>query len=569
MESSTKLKTAKEEPQKDHDKLAGDELAIHDNLLHTIINSVKEAMIASDEAGLVTLFNPAAEEIFGYSREDMIGKTLDRLIPQEYRDAYSGHIRSFFATGKPDAAIGNILEIPGVRSNGEIFPMELSFSTGMANDKQFVVAVMRDTTERKHTEEYLTDLNTQLEASIERANLLAGEAIIANMAKSEFLANMSHEIRTPMNAILGFSEILAEENLAGEQKTYIDIIVQSGLNLLDIINDILDFSRIEAGKLKFEPMACDLTEMLDSLRALLAPTAKKKGLEFEIIHCDELPEQLYTDPTRLRQCLINLGGNAIKFTKQGYVYINVSVEERDQNEQFIRFDVEDTGIGIALEKQQYIFDAFEQADSSTTRQFGGTGLGLAITKKLSHMLGGDLSVSSRPDEGSMFSLVIPTDVKIESKPILKEHNPAGSGDPAANSNPAVRDQAEAISTGRILVAEDNRSNQILVKTLLKKLGLEAVIVNDGLEALEELQSRQFDLVLMDMQMPRLNGYEATAQLRENGSTIPIIALTASAMKGDREKCLRAGCTDYLAKPLRMENLREMMDKYLVGNKVEC
>ena len=405
-------------------------------------------------------------------------------------------------------------------------------------------------------------VNTQFEVSIERANLMAKEALLANKAKSDFLANMSHEIRTPMNAIVGFSDLLAEEPLSDEQKTYVSTVRQAGQNLLCLINDILDFSKIEAGKLDTEIVECSLGEILSGTDSLMRSTAETKGLEFKITRKTELPAVIHTDPTRLRQCLINLIGNAIKFTETGHVHINVSMDNPGDTTS-IRFDIADTGIGIPEDKCHIIFDSFSQADTSTTRKFGGTGLGLAITAKLAELLGGSVSVTSKPGEGSVFSLVIGAGAGASCGKLLKEE-----GD-LINHKAPVKNLQVAQFTGKVLVAEDNESNQMLVKLLLEKVGLDVTIAGDGQQAIEQATRRTFDLILMDIQMPIMNGYEATRALRSKSITTPIVALTANVMKGDEEQCIEAGCDDYMAKPVNQQKLYNILNTYLTAAEEPC
>lgn len=401
----------------------------------------------------------------------------------------------------------------------------------------------------------LMQANKELEESVGQANKMAQEAIEGGRAKSEFLANMSHEVRTPMNAIIGFSGLLAEEYLTPEQKEYVSIIQDGSDNLLGLINDILDFSKIEAGQMDIEKVECSLGKLLNSVSALMKPNADEKGLDFRVIEAGELPANIFTDPTRLRQCLINLVSNAIKFTAKGYVHIRVSLQN-EKDVSYLNIRVEDSGIGIPEDRQQDIFDSFTQADRSTTRKYGGTGLGLAITKQLTGFLGGFLSVSSEEGTGSTFSLTIPTGVDVIEEPVLKRNKVAAESE--------TKPQIEQVSfTGSVLVAEDNKVNQKYMELMLGKLGFEVTISGDGNETIEKGLSCQYDLIFMDIEMPFKNGYEVTGILRKKGITTPIIALTANAMVGDDEKCISAGCDDYLSKPVDKKQLVDAISKYLI------
>ena len=409
----------------------------------------------------------------------------------------------------------------------------------------------------------LDDLNTtnqQLELTTAHANDMAIKAEIANRAKSQFLANMSHEIRTPMNGIMGFGDILAEEKLTDEQKGYVGTIRECSHNLLSLIDDILDFSKIEAGQLDTEIIDCSLAEQLNSIGSLMRPMATEKGLEFEIIESPGLPANIKTDPTRLRQCLINLINNAIKFTERGHVHVNISLEDKD-SQPFIRFDIEDTGIGVSEDKQATIFESFSQADESHTRKYGGTGLGLAITKQLAELLGGEITLSSDEGKGSTFSFTIPAGVDVTEQPFLDRYNIA------SHTNPDLAKEEQPEFSGSILVAEDSPTNQALIKVLLKRLGLQVTIAEDGNQALQKVLTQQFDMIFMDMMMPNMNGYEATREIRKQGITTPIVALTANAMKGDDKKCLEAGCDKYLAKPIDHSELLKTIGEYLPSQKL--
>ena len=387
-------------------------------------------------------------------------------------------------------------------------------------------------------------INRQLQASVSRANSMTQLATEADAAKNVFLADMSHEIRIPMNAIIGFSEMLAEENLTEQQKKQVKMIRDSGRYLLQLINDVLDFSKIEAGKLDVEIADCNIESVLAVVESLMRPAAIEKKLEFEIIRSEPLPEVIRTDAARLRQCLINLVSNAIRFASRGHIYIRV-FWDNSGSKSFIRFDVEDAEVRTSPHQR------FWPGQMQT-----GTGLGLTITQHIAQLLGGSLTISGETGKGSVFTLIVPTGMRPGE---AAEYG----GSAAAGSERKLSVQMDNLRlSGRVLIAEDSPTNQALVELLLKKLGVEAVVVENGQQAVEKAMTEKFDIVLMDIQMPVMNGYEATKQLRENGIKIPIIALTACAMKGDDEKCFAAGCSDYLPKPVDRKKLVEVLSKYL-------
>jgi PAS domain S-box-containing protein len=375
-------------------------------------------------------------------------------------------------------------------------------------------------------------------------------ALAASRAKSEFLANMSHEIRTPMTAILGYAELLSDGRLVRpDRETYLDTIRRNGEYLMRLINDVLDLSKIEAGKLTLEYVAFSLPDLVGEVEHLLRARASGKGLGFDVTIAAEVPRHVRSDPTRIRQILVNLLGNAIKFTETGFVRLALDVADgAPAGRQRVRFAVVDSGIGMSAEQQARLFEPFGQADASTTREFGGTGLGLAISARLAAALDGAIAVASAPGDGCTFTLML----DVEAAADAAARAATRDGDPAAIA-PARR----ARLSGRILLAEDAPDSQRLLAFFLRKAGAHVEVADNGRLAYERALAANdagapFDLIVMDMQMPELDGYGATAALRRHGFQTPILALTACAMDGDRERCLAAGCSDYVAKPVERE-----------------
>lgn len=449
--------------------------------------------------------------------------------------------------------------------DGSQFPVEMTVTNFHYNGRECNCVMALDITARKRVEESLRRtkdeverVNMDLSATIKRANIMAYEANAANRAKSEFLANMSHEIRTPMNAILGFSELLTDGSLADEQREYVGIIKRSSEDLLAIINDILDLSKIEAGYITLENRRCLVAGLLDEISGLMRHRAAEKGLTFETGLDSGVPAVICTDPTRLRQCLLNLASNAIKFTEHGGVRVIVTLES-SEDEPMLCFAVEDSGDGIAEDKLDTVFETFVQADGSTTRKYGGSGLGLSITRQLAELLGGNVSVKSQVGRGSVFALRVPVGVVVDINSVEAAEESTEGRDACAEG---LSSSNEIRYSGKVLVAEDNVANQRFMTLLLEKMGLEVSVVANGLEVLDMWSSEEFDLTFMDIQMPDMNGYEATAGLRARGIDGPIIALTAGAMKGSQEKCVACGCDEYLSKPINIHELREVLGRYL-------
>ncbi|MVT11253.1 ATP-binding protein [Chitinophaga tropicalis] len=387
-------------------------------------------------------------------------------------------------------------------------------------------------TSRIYKQEQLIDA---LDQSREKEKKLAA-------VKDQFLANMSHEIRTPMNAVLGFTNLLRQQPLNERSEEYVTAIQHAGENLLEIINDILDISKIESGMMRLEPVSFSLRGMLHSLQLMFGPKAREKQLELTVTIDQEVPDLLYGDVVRLTQVLVNLTNNAIKFTARGSVAIRVERISAIPQTVYLRFSVTDTGIGIARDKLPAIFDRFSQAEADTTRKFGGTGLGLTIVKQLVELQHGKISVESEPGRGSTFIVELP---------YAPGELQAENGENYLPENYILPHETDI----RLLVAEDNRMNQHLLRHLLTNRKFHFQLVNNGQEALAALSNHHFDLILMDIQMPEMDGYTTARKIRmELQSNIPIIAMTAHAMAGERERCLQAGMNEYLAKPIREEEL---------------
>ncbi len=389
----------------------------------------------------------------------------------------------------------------------------------------------------------------------------------ASRSKSEFLANMSHEIRTPMTAILGYAELLEQTDTnASDRRNYVSTIRRNGKHLLEIINDILDLSKIESGKLSLENVNCSPLDLLDEVAELMLAKAEEKGLSLQVNPVFPLPVEIKSDPTRLRQILLNLVGNAIKFTDSGEVKITL-YQSRDGAEKQLNFEVRDSGVGISAEHLRHIFDTFTQADTTTTRTHGGTGLGLAISRKLAQRMGGDIDARSGAGVGSTFTLTIDLKDRVVGEALTER--------PMRNRAVENTELPKEIATelkARVLLTDDTPTNQMLIKRMLEVAGMEVSIAENGTIALKKVaeankQQNPFDVILMDMQMPVMDGYEATAALRERGIKTPIIALTAHAMSGDREKCIDAGCDNYATKPVDRPTLLGLIAQY-VGQPVD-
>jgi len=663
-----------------------DRKRVEDELLATaertrkIVDNARDAFIAMDEKGCIIDWNPQAETTFGYNREEAIGQpAVDLIIPASWKQTYNQGIDEYVKTGS-GSMINRRVDIVAMRRGGQKFPAELIVTPVRMGEAVVFNIFLHDITQRKKYEEEL--------------HLAKEAAETANRAKSIFLANMSHEIRTPMNAIIGMTELLLDSELTASQRDYLKMVQESADSLMGVINDILDFSKVEAGRLEFEEVEFDLRDQLGDTIKALGHRAHRKGLEL-VCHVEPAVSTIVRgDPNRVRQVVMNLVSNAVKFTSKGEIVVRVSRESQLDESELLRVSVSDTGIGIPREKREHIFEAFEQADSSTTRKFGGSGLGLAIASRLVEQMGGRIWLESEIGRGSTFHftlllgrveagdvepsydrlkdtrvLVVDDNAtcrdvlvemlgnwRIQSKSVAHAEDAlaaieraeargapynmvlADSGMPGMsgfeladqmrgreNDAPKVIMMLTACDrTGgvsrceslglsaylmkpvkqselfdaimltvgeddasrpkkrrprksspvrglRVLLTEDSLVNQKLAIGMLEREGHTVAVANNGKEAVAAVESDRFDVVLMDVQMPEMDGLEATRAIRESeqltGEHVPIIAMTAHAMKGDRERCLEAGMDEYVAKPVRMRELGDAIEK-VIRNRAE-
>ena len=509
--------------------------------LDKMVASIPDAVISADPQHRIVTWNVAAERIFGLPAAEALGQALDAFLPEAAVIIDRARQRTVEAAEVGGAMPGaSPQQTTAQRADGQALQVEMNISEWVQDGQTYFTLIVRDVSERLRL--------------VEELKIAKDEAERASQAKSTFLANMSHEIRTPMNAVLGLTHLALRQATDERGRDYLERIQQSAQHLLGIIDDILDFSKIEADKLSLEHIDFSLAAVLENFSNLIVDKATAKGLKLSIEVGPDVPDALVGDPLRLGQILINYGNNAVKFTERGEIQVRVERLEQGAQDVVLRCAVRDTGIGLSPEHRQRMFQSFHQADPSTSRQYGGTGLGLAIAARLADMMGGQVGVDSRLGEGSTFwfsarfglaAAAAPTSAD-GGLPVLAA--PGGIDTIAPGTAEARR--------ARVLVVDDNEVNLLIAGEMLSYAGAEVHTAEDGVQALQRLQSETFDLVFMDMQMPVMDGLEATRRIRARteGPRVPIVAMTANALPADRERCLQAGMDDVITKPIDPDRL---------------
>ncbi|HET6425716.1 MAG TPA: ATP-binding protein [Planctomycetaceae bacterium] len=558
-------------------------LQVNEERFRMLSETVPVGVFQTDDQGTVIYTNTSWRRITGTTfRDSAIAEWTQYLHPEDRRSIREAWLAALRAgdTFDRECRLGN--------EPGHQRWIKIHSCPNYADSGTTFVGVIEETTQRRldaeatrrHAEYLQAAQQNEAKNALRLAEVVAQlddarrEAIEATRAKSEFLANMSHEIRTPMTAVLGYTDMLMEQTASQPAlQDQLQTIKRNGEYLLEIINDILDLSKVEAGKLEIEQVRCSPRQIIGDVISLMQVRAKAKGLKLSKVIDGPFPQTMDTDPTRLRQIMLNLISNSLKFTSSGSVTVRMGYEGSTESANGvgrIRLSVEDTGLGMTTEQVAKLFRPFTQADQTTTRQFGGTGLGLTICKRFAEMMGGDILVESTSGNGSTFTVTLPAHAAANIVSIVESADmPAPAflptGAATASSSTSVTESIQVPC--RVLVAEDGADNQRLIQFILKKAGATVQVVENGQLAVDAVEAaitenRPFDLVLMDMSMPVMDGYSATRELRQRGHHLPIIALTAHAMSSDRDKCLAAGCNDYTTKPLNRTVLLEVIRRHI-------
>ena len=562
-----------------------------------LVDAAMDGIITVNGDQRVVRFNPAAAAMFGVPTQQALGQPLEVFLPYRFREGHGALVRRFGERGESARAMSRSAVVNAVRRDGREFPVEASISQLTIDGQRYYTAILRDVTERMRAEQEIQTLNANLEARVEErtaalsqanARLLQQDAelreakVVAENStrmKSDFLANMSHEIRTPLNAVIGLGHLAMKHASDDRLRDYLAKIQHASHQLLELINDILDLSKIEANKLDIERTDFQLSQVLDSVSTVIGHRAAAKGLELNFRVDRDVPDHLLGDPLRLGQMLLNYSNNAVKFTDAGEIEVRVSLlDDSDDAGVLLRFDVRDTGIGLTPEQISGLFQSFHQADGSTSRKYGGTGLGLSIVSRLARLMGGEVGVDSELGQGSTF-WVSARFGKGEHQPIALQGATGLHGHGAlvvddsesawvASAGVLAPAPAQAIPSvpfgATVLLVEDNEINQQVAAELLMDAGLKVDVASNGQAALDLVQQRHYDLVLMDLHMPVMDGLMATRAIRAlpGLADLPVVAMTASAMAEDRKRCLDAGMNDFMAKPIEPENLVSVLLRHI-------
>jgi len=543
-------------------KQAEEALLRSEEKFRAITSSAQDGIILVNSHDHIAFWNTAAEHIFGYSSEEVLGQELYGLLaPIRYYNEYKEGSHFLRNSGQSRLA-GKPVEVTGLHKNGQEIPIELTISPFELQGEIFLSWIVRDITERKQAERELNEARQAAE--------------VANRAKGEFLANISHEIRTPMTGIISMTELLLDTGLNSQQLEFATTIFDSGQHLLMVINDILDYAKFESGVMIIENKKFELLPFIQNLTRIISPEAAKKHLTFSTQLDPKIPSYLNCDPLRLRQILINLLTNAIKFTDEGQVTLQVAMMGKNESGTKIRFAVADTGKGISPDDQKKLFQPFVQVDASSTRRHGGSGLGLVISKRLVEAMGGTIGLGSTTGRGSTFWVVLPFTLSSDALKKDSEENEPGHivnsklkcykppPSPPADINRVISNTNTSHS---ILLVEDDRVAGMVAQFQLNKLGCSVDLVTNGHDAVNAAAKNDYALIFMDCHMPGMDGFQATRGIREaeltRGQHVPIIAITARAREGDKEMCLQAGMDDYICKPVELQKMKRILDQWIV------
>lgn len=530
------------------------DLRVAEEKFRGLLETAPDAIVIVDEDGRIEIVNKKAETIFGYDRSEMIQQKIDLLIPEGFHQAHDTHRAGYVSNDSSSRPMGCSLDIYGRRKDGTEFPIDISLSPLKTENGTLISSAIRDISERRQLEiaqQNLLEKFKKVQIELVQAVQVADNA---NTSKTQFLANMSHEIRTPLGAILGFLDLLKDPHSTSEEKNnYMVIAERNSQQLLSLIDDILDLSKVESGKMSIETIQFSFAEMLAEFTSHIMFKAQDKGIDFKFTVETLIPDQICSDPVRLRQILSNILGNAIKFTEKGCVELSISYIDP-----ILTFKVHDTGVGISKAQAQRLFQPFMQANASTTRKFGGTGLGLILSRRLTEALDGKLELlDSGEGKGSTFLIEVKSPLLLSAKLVGKDKLSVI----ACRTLPSRKKSGKKLNGLKVLLVEDSPDNQKLISVYLINEGAKVIAASDGAQGVQIALAEKFDVLLMDIQMPVLDGHEATRQLRNLNFTTPIVALTAHAMKEERAKCIESGFNEFLTKPLQKDLLIATLSRY--------